>query len=328
LIPRALLAAAAAVLLTTGCGYVGDPLPPLANIPAPVGDLAAVERDARIIVQFTIPGTTTERRPIRKPLKVDLRVGAVGNRFDPGRWAAEAKPLGPVPVEKGRVRYEIPVADWAGREIAIGVRTIGDNGKASDWANFVFLPVVPPPVKPSDVRAEATAAGVRLTWTASGQRFRILRRSPGSEAYDIVATIAEHEWTDASTEYGKTYSYLVQTLVDLGQGRDAESALSDPAGVTPVDKFPPAPPAGLRGATSPGSIELTWDRNTEPDLAGYRVYRATGTGEFERVADVSLVPTYSDHNVERGKTYRYAVTAVDNAGNESSRSAVVEAALQ
>ena len=36
---------AAAALLTTGCGYTGDPLPPLANIPARVLDLAAVQRE-------------------------------------------------------------------------------------------------------------------------------------------------------------------------------------------------------------------------------------------------------------------------------------------
>jgi fibronectin type 3 domain-containing protein len=39
-------------------------------------------------------------------------------------------------------------------------------------------------------------------------------------------------------------------------------------------------------------------------------------------------PVYSDSKVEAGKTYRYAVSAVDLAGNESERSIVVGAALQ
>lgn len=58
--PRALPAFAAAALLTAGCGYVGGPLTPLANVPSRVIDLAAVQRDSRIIVQFTVPRLTTE----------------------------------------------------------------------------------------------------------------------------------------------------------------------------------------------------------------------------------------------------------------------------
>jgi fibronectin type 3 domain-containing protein len=83
-------------------------------------------------------------------------------------------------------------------------------------------------------------------------------------------------------------------------------------------------PGGLHAAAAPNSIELAWERNTEPDLAGYRLYRAAADGAFEKIAEVSQVPSYSDHKVEHGKTYRYAVSAVDQSGNESARSAVVE----
>jgi fibronectin type 3 domain-containing protein len=49
---------------------------------------------------------------------------------------------------------------------------------------------------------------------------------------------------------------------------------------------------------------------------------------MEKVADVSVVPSYSDRKVEAGKTYRYSVSAVDQAGNESPRSATVDVAMQ
>jgi fibronectin type 3 domain-containing protein len=78
----------------------------------------------------------------------------------------------------------------------------------------------------------------------------------------------------------------------------------------------------VRTIAAAGSVELTWERNTEADLAGYRVYRATGDGAFEKLDDVQ-VPAYSDRKVEAGKTYRYALSAVDQAGNESARSAAV-----
>ncbi len=50
-------------------------------------------------------------------------------------------------------------------------------------------------------------------------------------------------------------------------------------------------------------------------------------GAFEKVADVSQIPSWSDRGVEPGKTYRYTVTAVDQAGNESPRCSPVSAAL-
>src|ERR1700674_765502 len=84
---------AASALFTTGCGYIGEPLPPLANVPAKVTDLWAVQRGSRIIVQFTIPDLTTEGRTIKDPVKLDLRIGTGVEPFDAGTWAAQAKSI-------------------------------------------------------------------------------------------------------------------------------------------------------------------------------------------------------------------------------------------
>ena len=59
----------------------------------------------------------------------------------------------------------------------------------------------------------------------------------------------------------------------------------------------------------------------------YRVYRAQANGALEKIADVTAVPNYSDRKVEHGKSYRYAIAAVDRAGNESPRSAPIEVAM-
>jgi fibronectin type 3 domain-containing protein len=83
----------------------------------------------------------------------------------------------------------------------------------------------------------------------------------------------------------------------------------------------------VRASASAGSIELSWESNDEPDLASYRIYRSVDGGGFERIGEVSL-PAYSDKGVQVGHTYRYQVTAVDQSGNESGRSAVVEAGLR
>ena len=72
-------------------------------------------------------------------------------------------------------------------------------------------------------------------------------------------------------------------------------------------------------------VELEWTTSTEPDLAYYSVYRADGqtTGsmlEFERVS-TTTAPTFRDGGLEEKTTYTYAVTATDEAGNESVPSA-------
>src|SRR4051794_33488032 len=88
------LLCAGAALMLAGCGYVGDPLPPLANVPAKVSDLAAIQRGGRLIVQFTIPTKTTEGHPIPPPVTLDLRAGTA-DQFDENQWAASARRIPP-----------------------------------------------------------------------------------------------------------------------------------------------------------------------------------------------------------------------------------------
>ena len=57
------------------------------------------------------------------------------------------------------------------------------------------------------------------------------------------------------------------------------------------------------------------------------MYRGEGGGALEKIADVSVVPSYSDRKVEHGKNYRYQIAAVDQSGNESARSAPVAVAM-
>jgi hypothetical protein len=39
------------------------------------------------------------------------------------------------------------------------------------------------------------------------------------------------------------------------------------------------------------------------------------------------VPTFSDHQVEHGKTYRYEISAIDQKNNESAKSAAAQVAF-
>ncbi len=103
------------------------------------------------------------------------------------------------------------------------------------------------------------------------------------------------------------------------------SEIAGPVSVTPKDIFPPAVPTGLTASIGIGSIEMAWERNTEPDFKEYRISRAEGSGAFVQIAAGLEAPTYSDRNVESGKHYRYRITAVDQSGNASEPSNPVEA---
>jgi fibronectin type 3 domain-containing protein len=73
------------------------------------------------------------------------------------------------------------------------------------------------------------------------------------------------------------------------------------------------------------TIDLGWDRNTDADLAGYRIYRAVGDGPFVRIPGEIEPPSFRDTQVQTGQRYRYVITAVDKLGNESGRSEPAEA---
>jgi fibronectin type 3 domain-containing protein len=267
--------------------------------------------------------------------------GAPGAAFDVGAWEAGAKRISGVKYGDGIASYEFPAAEWTGRQATIAVRLIGANGKPSKWSNFVALAVVAPPETPREVQARDTAQGVRVTWAAHGDSFRVFRRVGDAGDSTLAATVQQPEWSDQDADFDKPYAYRVQTVVKLAGGREAESDLSEEASVTPRDVFPPAAPSGLGASAAPNSVELTWNPNTERTMGTYSVYRATGAGQaappappntggggaFERIADAVAIPAYSDRTAEHGKSYRYAVTAVSRTGHESPRSETVEITL-
>jgi hypothetical protein len=176
----------------------------------------------------------------------------------------------------------------------------------------------------------------------SEARFRV----ETAEGLDSGGTI------DRSAQIGHTYSYTVQrvrTVVVDGQTLEVRSLPSAAVTVVVRDVFPPEAPAGLvaapagagEGVENPTSqnrdvghpaIDLSWEPNMEPRMAGYRVYRRDLDGgapnAWVRLGS-ELVPAaaYRDLSVVAAHRYAYRVTAVSEAGNESAPSSeVVETA--
>ncbi len=82
--------------------------------------------------------------------------------------------------------------------------------------------------------------------------------------------------------------------------------------------LPPSLPAA--------QVAFSWLPNTEPTLAGYKIYYGTSSGNYTNVTDVGFPPVVDGRvqadidNLTPGKTYYFAATAYDSSGVESDYS--------
>ena len=137
---------------------------------------------------------------------------------------------------------------------------------------------------------------------------------------------------DKQIQFGETYEYRAQRVERMtvsGKTLELDGPLSAPVRVEALDIFPPATPTALAAVATVGgnggetAIDLSWQSNTESDLAGYAVYRREAGGAWQRISPPQPVagPGFHDANVQPGHTYEYAVTAIDQGGHEGGRSA-------
>ena len=71
------------------------------------------------------------------------------------------------------------------------------------------------------------------------------------------------------------------------------------------------------------SASLNWNANAEPNIAGYRLYVGSISGEYNQMVDVGNVTTATIPNLAAASTYYFSVTAYNSAGFESPTSAEI-----
>jgi hypothetical protein len=144
---------------------------------------------------------------------------------------------------------------------------------------------------------------------------------------------------DEDVRFNERYEYRAQRVASVevdGQTLELAGPLSAPVEIETRNTFPPAVPAGLAAVGTAGengsgpAIDLNWQPDTEPDLAGYIVYRREGSGTWQRISPAQPVvgSGFHDANVAAGHTYQYAVSAIDQEGHESARSEAAEETAQ
>ena len=78
----------------------------------------------------------------------------------------------------------------------------------------------------------------------------------------------------------------------------------------------------IAGIAQAATVQVTWNPNTEPDLAGYKIYYGTASGVYGDPIDVGNVTGHvMEITPQHGATYYFALTAYDTSGNVSGYSA-------
>jgi fibronectin type 3 domain-containing protein len=250
------------------------------------------------------------------------------------RIAPDAPPPPGVQLEGGMVSVTDDKGLSFGRRYVYVATAEDSSGRSSAPSPPVAVTFIAAPMAPSGLSAQAGDRQAHLRWEAPATfidgtpakgelRYIVLRAvGEGGLAPVTPAPIAATIYTDTGLENEMTYRYAVK-----GVRVDPEGTAIGPASaavvVTPLDTTPPSAPTRLIAIPAAGSVRLAWNPSPEDDVAQYAIYRAEGTGPFARIATTPAIATiYTDRDVEAGRSYRYAVTALDRAKqpNESPRS--------
>jgi fibronectin type 3 domain-containing protein len=209
------------------------------------------------------------------------------------------------------------------------VTAVSNLGTASAFATAsAAVPTpIPAPVAPTGFTATGiTGGGVSLNWNANTESdlagYKVYRSTSAGGTFTLLNTgglLTATSYADSTASAGANWYYQV-VAVDT-QGRTSPAA---PANAS-VATIAPAAPAGLRAAIYPNAITLSWNANTESDLAGYQVFRATSAnGPFIQISPgvVQTATSFIDTGAAIAAPSYYKVIAVNVHGQVSSAATV------
>lgn len=361
------LTAPATVILAafiSGCASPGPARPPSLRLPRLVNDLVAVRTGNEVALHWTTPEKTTDGLKVQSPLTAEIcrEIPTQSAICTPvKRLAVHSGPTDASETLPLSLTTDLPTL------LIYRVQILNANGRSAGLSSPAFAAAGAAPVPVEHLQVTPIRNGAMLEWQPLPKPSvvdlrRILvqqvapkKRSPrepfqlapstpteihlqaGKQSADPGGTI------DSTAQQGETYRYTAQRVQSVTLGGhlvEMHSVPSPTITVTIRDTFPPHTPTGLAaiasGPDSPHrSIDLSWEPNTEPDLAGYIVYRqsissdGTPTGSPTRLTPTPIsAPAFSDLTAVPGQTYSYRISAIDTAGNESRASAEATESLR
>jgi hypothetical protein len=322
---------------------VAAPHPPSLKLPEPVTDLTAKRIGNDVELRWTMPKRATDKvllagdQKVRVCRAVDTAPCTIADTLVVASGVpADCIDHLPPALASGAVLWLVYTVELENR-----------SGRSAGPSNAVVTASGPAPPPVEDLRARAQADGIMLSWTpeTGDVTVRIYRklvqepRTPKSEL-PLEQTLEftgkdEGRVLDPDAELDHIYTYTAERVEHLtlkGKPIEVAGEPSKPVTINARDVFPPAVPSGLEAVADAEAhaIDLSWQPDTEADLAGYMVYRreAGSNAQPARIsATAQSAPSFRDMTVVPGHTYEYSVSAADRDGNESARSAEIEEAL-
>ncbi len=346
-----LLFALAALSLAPTCGKRTPPLPPLERIPQRTEELTGDQRGNLIILSWPAPRRNAGQGSVQSIRRVDVyRVAEKLNAPLPmteEEFAARATLIGSVDYDEIRragdsLTYQDSL-ELAGQpaRLRYAIRYVNAAGQRAAFSNFFpFEPAAKIAEPPTNLEKTESETAIMITWEAPKANidgstpvnllgynvYRTAVSQPQSGKSPLNKTpLTATQYPDKNFKFGEKYNYVVRA-VSLGTlARPVESLDSSTVAAEPRDTYPPSAPTLSQPGLAPGRIALFWAANPEPDIAGYLLYRATNAnGPWTQVTPTLYTKTtFTDENVESGKTYFYYLIAVDTAGNQSKPSEIV-----
>ncbi len=185
-----------------------------------------------------------------------------------------------------------------------------------------------PPTAPNAVRAEVGLLDITLVWLhnypSNDMKGYNIYRQKGRKGENIqinktLLPVTQKTYYDTVPEPG-VFVYRVAAVDSSGNEGISFSAVGEV-----LDIFPPAKPTGLQVAADTGRFILTWNPNTEKDLAGYRVYRTVGNNRDNNYVLLNAKPMNTNQFIDSlpknaKNFFFYKVAAMDSAYNMSEYS--------
>jgi len=230
--------------------------------------------------------------------------------------------------------------------------TYDESGNGSGLSNTLQVStlVSSDVIRPAPVALALDAAdiaSVTVSWTDVGDD-SLTGNATAMELRWSTAPITDATWASATVVFGvpqpgapgtphqMTIGGLDRTrdLWFAARARDDVNRMSTVASSLQaphlLDTAPPSSPVGLAASVETGGVHVHWSPNSEPDLAGYRVYRALAAlGTYLQLNATPVVPSdFVDAGAPDTLAVWYSVSAVDATGNESARSAPLQVWLR
>lgn len=334
------------------CGKIGDPLPPIPRAPLIVNELTVAQQGAQLVLSF--PLVRSNRAP--KLQRVDIYrllestgdpQGVTPESFSTRAGVIASLTTDQLPAASGPVTYLDPLdLKSSARNIRYryAVRLVDTTGQAADFSNYaVIAPLFDLAMPPINLQAVQSERQVEITWAPSAANesgsqpaniaaYNLYRRTGDVLTKLNANPLTQPSFIDRDFQFGATYQYIVRALSFLPGNASLNTAIesnpSAPLTHIPKDTFPPSAPTNVTIASINALVSIFWPLNSEPDVAGYNIYRATSADTppaqwLKLNPQLHKTASFRDDRVEVGKQYFYRIAAVDIYGNESLRSEVV-----